>query len=293
MNNNIKIIGVAAVAAIVAATVIVIHVGRGDGDQAAEQQNKAARKSKKPYLVQKNAAVSAVKYHLDESASKPARRRLGRAAGRFAAVASDGIFRDSDGRPYPPSEQKIMAAAAAAIENDDLKAAIGLADKALVSGNKYLREAVVDALGWFGAPAMAELTPFMSDPDKDVAEAASSHWKDALQEIDDDGMKAGVTEMSAMALKDKDLLEDVASELIGIDELAAIQVIVNVIEDGGAGVDAAREVYEIITDEEWGDIDTAEAWLQENYDPGDDDDEEFFEGQELQDGQEVLVDQWS
>lgn len=273
MNNNVKIIGVAAVAAIVAVTAIIIHVGRGDGDQTVEQQNKSSRKGRKPYLVQKNAAVSAVKYHQDESASKSARRKIGRTAGRFSAAASDGIFRDSDGKPYPPSDQKIMAAAAAAIDNDDLKAALGLADKALASGNKELREAVVDALGWFGVEAMAELTPFMSDPDKDVADAASSRWKDALQEIDDDGVKAGVIEMSAMAIKDKDMLEDVANELVGIDELAAIQVIVNVIETGGAAADAVREVYDLITGEEWSDIDAAESWLQENYDSGDKDDD--------------------
>lgn len=286
MNTNIKLVGVAAVAAIVVATAIVIHVGRGDGEQPTEPQGASATSGRKPYLVQKNAAASAVKYSQDESAKRPVRRRAGHATGVFSAAASDGIFRDSDGKPYPPSEQKIMSAAAAAIEHDDLEAARGLAAKALASGNKELREAVVDALGWFGASAMAELTPFMSDPDGDVAEAACSHWKDALQEIDDDGVKAGVIEISAKALKDKDMLEDVANELIGIDELAAIQVIVNVIEAGGAAADAVREVYDTITGEEWSDIDAAEAWLQENYDPDDDDDEENFEDQEVQDGQD-------
>ena len=124
-----------------------------------------------------------------------------------------------------------------------------------------------------GVEAMAELPPFMSDPDQDVADAASSRWKDALQEIDDDGVKAGVIEMSAMAIKDKDMLEDVANELVGIDELAAIQVIVNVIETGGAAADAVREVYDLITGEEWSDIDAAESWLQENYDSSEQDDE--------------------
>ena len=96
MNNNIKIIGVAAVAAVVAVTAIIIHVGRGDGDQTVEQQNKSSRKGGRPYLVQKNAVASAVKYHQDESANKPGRRKIGRAVGRFSAVASDGIFRDSE-----------------------------------------------------------------------------------------------------------------------------------------------------------------------------------------------------
>ena len=272
MNNNIKIIGVAAVAAIVAVTAIIIHVGRGDGDQTVEQQNKSSRKGGRPYLVQKNAVASAVKDHQDESANKPGRRKIGRAVGRFSAVASDGIFRDSEGRPYPPSEQKIMAAAAAAIENDDLNAARDLADTALASGNKDLREAVVDALGWFGADAMAELTPFMADPDREVADAASSHWKDALQEMSDDGEKAGIVEMSLNSLRNKDLLEDVANELIGMDEVAALQVLVNVIEgDNKLAVEAAQDTYESITGEKWAGVDAAEQWLQDNYKPPDDD----------------------
>jgi hypothetical protein len=60
--------------------------------------------------------------------------------------------------------------------------------------------------------------------------------------------------------------ERIANELIGIDELAAIQVIANVIESGGAAADAMRDVYDFITGDEWRDIDAAEAWLQENYD---------------------------
>ena len=99
-----------------------------------------------------------------------------------------------------------------------------------------------------------------------------SHWKDALQEIEEDGMKAGVVEMSLKALADKDLLEDVADELIGIDELAAIQVIANVIEVGSDSAAAAvKEVYDNITGEKWSGVDAAEEWLQENYTSDDDD----------------------
>jgi hypothetical protein len=275
MKINIKIVVGVFVAAL-AAIAIFHHGGRGDDDQRVEQR---VRKNKKPYLVQKNAAASAVKYQRDDAARKPTRKGIGSIAGRFAATANNGVFCDSDDNPYPPEEQKIMAAAAAAIEHDDLNAARDLADKALASGNKDLREAVVDALGWFGADAMAELTPFMSDPDGEVADAASSHWKDALQEIDDEGLKAGIIEMSVKALKNNDMIEDVANELIGIDELAAIQVIVNVIESGGAAADAMRDVYDSITGDEWRDIDAAESWLQENYEPDDDDEGQYDEGE--------------
>lgn len=68
------------------------------------------------------------------------------------------------------------------------------------------------------------------------------------------------------------MLEDVANELIGMDELAAVQVIANVMESGDRlAADAVRDVYDSITGEEWSGVDAAEAWLQENYTPPDDD----------------------
>ena len=265
MKASRKIAMVAVVAAVAAATAVLVLFERDGGAQPTTQ-------GQKPYLVQKNAAASAVKYIQDAPDAKT-KKKSRVVPSRFAAANEDGIFRDSDGNPYGPEDQKIMSAAAAAIEKDDLEVARSLAESALASSNAELRAAVVDALGWFGEDAMAELTPFMSDRDPEVAEAAVSHWKDALQEIDEDGMKAGVVEMSLKALADKELLEDVADELIGIDELAAIQVIANVIEDGGSAAASAavQEVYDNITGEKWSGVDAAEAWLQENYTPDEED----------------------
>ena len=263
---------VIAVVAVVATAVTVFFVLNGRVKAGPKTEVKLDDAKRKPYLVQKKAEVSAVKYK-DPSASTSTekKKKRGKIAGRIGAD-TDGVFRDGDGNPYPPADQEIMAAAEAAIDKDDLEGALGLAEKALTSSNKELKEMVVDALGWFGESAMAELTPFMSDADEEVAEKAASHWKDALQEISDDGVKAGVVEMSLKALKNKDLLEDVANELIGMDELAAVQVIANVMESGDRlAADAVRDVYDSITGEEWSGVDAAEAWLQENYTPPDDD----------------------
>ena len=274
MKTSRKIAIIAGLVVLAAAVVMAVLfltgrmrlTGRGSGTQ-------PTVRVKRPYLVQKNADTSAVKYHQDASEAK-AKERVRAVPRRFAAANEDGIFRDSDGKPYSQADQKIMSAAAAAINKDDLELARSIAEKALVSDNVELREAVVDALGWFGESAMVELTPFLSDPDAGIASAASSHWKDALQEIEDDGIKAGVIEKSLNVLADKDLLEDVANELIGIDELAAVQVIANVMESGNeAAIAAVQEAYDSITGEKWNGLDAAEAWLQENYVPDDDDDE--------------------
>ena len=230
------------------------------------------RRSREPLLTQKSAKTSAVKpvaVQKTDGKAKGKGKSPGRRFGRIASGDGDGVFRDSDGKPYPEEDQNVMALAAAAVENDDMVGARALAEAALSSGNRDLREAVVEALGWFGEDTMVELVPFLSDPDESIAETARSHWMDGLQQIKDDGMKAGVIEMTLKAITNKDMIEDVANELIGIDELAAVQVVVDVIESGGAAVRAAKEVYNSITGDDWKDVDAAEAWLQENYMPED------------------------
>ena len=271
---------IAAVAVLVAAVaVVLVQSGREKDVKKVEAGTSRAKSKHGPYLVQKKAAVSAVKYPSAAGSGKTSRpKRKKGVVGRpnsFPKANSDNVYRDADGKPYPEADQKIMAAAEAAIDEDNLDLARSLAEQALASDNKELREMVVDALGWFGEEAMSELTPFMSDPDEDVAGQATSHWKDALQEVSDDGTKAGIVELSLGALKNKDILEDVANELMDIDELAALQVVVNVMEGGNdAATEALREVYDSITGEEWTGVDAAEEWLQKNYTPPDDDDDD-------------------
>ena len=261
--NVKKMMAVISVAVVVAIIVAVAVFGRWSHGQKPG--------NKRPYLTQKNATTSAVKpYSRDEQVGRESgekQTKKVRPDSRFASANPDGVFRDSDGNTYPKADQVVMAAAAAAIENDDLKSALELAKTALISDNRDLREAVVDALGWFGAQALTELLPFMADPDSEVAESAQSNWLGALQELSDDGMKAGIIEMTVKVLKDKDVMENVANELIGMDELAAVQVIANLVEEGGEAATVAKEVYDTITGEEWKDVDAAELWLQENYTP--------------------------
>ena len=59
-------------------------------------------------------------------------------------------------------------------------------------------------------------------------------------------------------------------ELIDMDEKLALQTLVDVIEGGKAapqGVATAREQYEFLTGEEYTNIDAANQWLAENYEP--------------------------
>lgn len=278
MQIRTKIVIAAAVVAVAVVVAFLLLKGQGKEEPKAkvrnapkaERGNGAVKSTRKPYLTQKNAATSAVKYPTKSTGNK--KRPGGMKAGRIGGTG-DEVYTDSDGKPYPPADQKIMAAADAAIENDDLEGARSLAEAALKSDNADLKEKVVEALGWFGEAAMAELTPFMSDANEEVAKAATDNWVDALQNMDDDGVKAGVVEMSLKSIRNKDILEVVADELVGLDDhLAAVQAIANVMEgDSSPAAEAAREAYETITGEKWSGVDAAEKWLQENYKPPEDD----------------------
>ena len=269
MQTRTKIVIAAAVVAV--AVVVAFLLLKGKGEPKAEGGERAEKGKRRAYLVQKNAATSAVKYPTASKSTGKKKRPGGMKAGRIGSTG-DEVYTDSDGKPYPPGDQKIMAAADAAIEKDDLEGARSLAEEALKSDNADLKEKVVDALGWFGEAAMAELTPFMSDANEEVAKAAADHWVDALQNIEDDGVKAGVVELSLKSIRNKDILEDVANELIGLDERAAVQVIANVMEgESSPAAEAARETYETITGEKWSGVDAAEKWLQKNYKPPKDD----------------------
>ena len=271
-------IGVAAVALAVA--LFFLLGPRRHAERPAEQDASAEGQKRPALLRQKGAAKSAVKSVLArQPAERGATNRMVRTGGpRYRGKIGGGddeIFRDENGKPYPEKDQTLMRQARDAIDNDDLESARALAAEAASSTNDELREMAVEALSWFGKDTLVELTQYMADANEDIAEAAKDGWMGGLQEIDDDGEKAGIVETTMKTLRNADVLEDIANELVGIDELAAVQALANIIEDGknAAAVAAAKEAYNSITDSAWKGVDAAEAWLQKNYVPDDDDDD--------------------
>lgn len=271
-------IGVGIAAVVAAAVLCYVFIPTGDDKPAVTKQTSSKGKKRSALLRQKGAEKSAVKPISERSqtprekvAEKKKPKLGGRLAGRIGG-GDDDVFRDPDGKAYPEKDQALMRQAREAIDNDDLESARALAAEAVSSPNDELREMAVEALSWFGKDAMVELMPFMADANEEVAGAAKDGWMSGLQEIDDEGEKAGVIEATMKCIKDGEMLEDIANELIGMDDLAAIQVLADIIEEGGndAAAKAAKETYNTITGEDWSNIDKAEDWLQKNYEPDDD-----------------------
>ena len=161
-------------------------------------------------------------------------------------------------------EEKLVDDIHDALNDEDLELAIELAKVAVKSRNPEVRSEMVDTLRWFGDKVMPELLMFIDDPDEGVKMDATAAYQQAIYDIEDDKDKAKVIEISMRNLNDADALEEIASELIGMDDQLAVQTLVNVIDgESTTGRRIAKETYETVTGEEYTTFEAAEAWIRE------------------------------
>ena len=207
------------------------------------------------------------------------------ADGRRPAVAKPRVTAKRADRPKPvpsradddddeesrrtPEERKLAEDIEKALDEEDFELAKACAPLAVKCKDAEIRQSMVDTLAWFGEKAIPELTPFIADPDEDVAENAMSEWDSAVSSIDDDNEKITLVELAMAVVSDEDALESIAGEYIGVDERLAVESILRVIEHGGskAGIAKAKETYEFVTGDEFTDRAAAEKWLAEEYEP--------------------------
>ena len=176
---------------------------------------------------------------------------------------------DDEDSKRTPEEKKLAADIEKALDEEDFELAKKCAPLAMKCTDIEVRQAMVDTLGWFGEKAIPELTPFIADPDEDVAESAMNEWDSAVSSIENDGEKIGMTEMAMQVISDEDALESISGNYIGVDEKLAVESLLRVIESGGnaQGIAKAKETYEFVTGEEFTDRAAAEKWIAEEYEP--------------------------
>ena len=216
----------------------------------------------------------------DESALASARKIVD--AGRRPSAASKAAARkakpqlnlagddDADSN-RTPDEKKLAEDVEKALDEEDFELAKKCAPLALNCKDTEIRQAMVDTLAWFGEKSIPELTPFIADPDEDVAESAMNEWDSAVSSIEDDAEKIGMVELAMQVITDEDNLESISGEYIGVDEKLAVESLLRVIEAGGndKGIAKAKETYEFVTGEEFTDRAAAEKWIAEEYEPPD------------------------
>ena len=162
-----------------------------------------------------------------------------------------------------------------ALDGEDFRTIIELANKAQKSSNPEVRQHAVEALGWFGERALPELTVWMSDSDEDVAQTAMSQWSGALSEVEKPIDRFSIAFAAFQTITDADNLKTIgqeiantATELIDCEEneqvaaqrrVEIIQMLANTIVNGASkNRAAAMEAYEDITSSPWISVEEAE-----------------------------------
>ena len=248
----------------VATVAVGLWPSNDDGDAVLTRER---RRKRLPLISTTNApSVARVKI---EDAQRAMTNNVAQTQRKFK-IATEGNeeadWVDEDGNPWPKEQKQLMRAMSQAMEDDDFSSLRSLSDLVMDCPNAEIRERYVENLGWFWEQAVPELLGFMADPNEDVAQAAKDQWIDGVQTIENDAEKAVLLINVSKVMTDSEALESFADELIAMDELLALQTIVDTIDSGTPqAVKAVKDTYETITGEEWSDVEAAEKWLQENY----------------------------
>lgn len=166
-------------------------------------------------------------------------------------------------------DQKLADAIQAALDDEDLAEVRRLAERLVEHPAAEVRRRAIEALQWFGAKALAPLTPFLADADEDVRTSAMAAVEQALEETESETAKLDYIE-SLFRIRgacDADGLAMLGGQLKGLsDGAAVVDAAVRVIEAGRdpAAAKEMREVYEFVTGEPYTTPDAARRWLRES-----------------------------
>ena len=186
---------------------------------------------------------------------------------------------EQEWKSLKPEERQLLDELNEAMCGDDFETVSFAAEELSQDPNPIIRRAAVEAISWFGDKGLADMAVFLVDGDEEVAELAKERWSLGVQEVEDDQEKATLAKLGMLYVKDEDSLTTFMGDLTTVDDdLKVMQVLVDLIEEGTPESAAvAREQYEWMTGDEYRNVDYADLWLQENYEPPEEDEPEEFE----------------
>lgn len=246
-----KLVTCMAVAAVAVATILLFRPGRTDIT--------ATRKDVVDVKKVPQASVKKVR-----TAKRTA--SVANAKGSQPPNAASRPSANDDGLNLSPADEKTMDEIQSALDDESLDAIRKLAAMALSSSTAEVRQKAVDALGWFGKDALAELLPFLADADEDVRSSAMGAVEHALSQVENEGMKARYIEMlvNVNGACSEDGLAMLSGQLNGLsDSSLAVATAVRIIQanPGEAAVEEMKEVYQFHTNEDYTTPEAAEKWL--------------------------------
>ena len=242
-----------------------------------------------------------VRHTPGRSAAKAARKQKSQAKSELLVVGDAGtrarLLAEAadEERSLTPEMASIVASLQACLDGEDRKALTKICDKiARIRRERgeeavpaMVRENAVEAIGYFLPASLAEILPFLADPDTDVAEAAAGQFDDVLNDTSiGDRALSSIIVMMANVIDNEDTID---SMMMSIDcnmrNSVKVSTCNKLLENGtGTIVKQLRETIADILEVEVGELpadnkalqEKLNDWLKEN--PDDADDESLYGG---------------
>lgn len=175
--------------------------------------------------------------------------------------------------------------------DDDMTNTLASAIEAAGSGNRELRAKAVEYAAWYGKDGMDALMLYMADPDEEIAEDARAAWVEGLRDIEDDDERAMLVAPLSKVLTDPDTIEGMLMSLNDLPNIAQMQVLIDIMDTGtDAAYEVASDHYTFMTGEDFTTVEAAQAWLDENWDGDDEEEDEAVRPERVADEAEADID---
>ena len=277
MKNRIKVIACVAVVLIVGVFAAVWTSGDGVDDRASSRKSRKVRASSVVRTGAKSKKVTEIS--LDERDGK-----------RSVRIVESDIERpnvadeDDDEAKLTQKQRAALKELQAALDEDDIKAVRRALDKmiAKTSSNGSLeglptvmRAHALEALGWFGKSAVADIVPFLADSDSSISKDAFDKFQMAIDECDDDGEKSLIVKTMMQVITDGEQIDTMLNNLNDMRNSVKAETITSILTDG---TDKAKQVMMEqlgeYTEDDVSTIDDLKRWIVEN--PDEDDSDEIY-----------------
>ena len=171
------------------------------------------------------------------------------------------------------TDERVIERLEDAVEKEDFVATLAIVNEFKDATNVAVRLRCVESIGWFGGKSAKVLEPFLADSDEDVRSEAQDQWDSAVNDIEDEHEKGLLIESAMTLVRDREVMETVATQLNDLTPSLAIDIIVHMIAgSNGVARAAAKEAYEFVTGDDWKSPAAAQKWLEENQEEDEEED---------------------
>ncbi len=156
-----------------------------------------------------------------------------------------------DGAKVFPDDKKLMSSIQDAVEKKNDSKIKSLSIPAAASKSRFIRGAMIQALGSLGSECLAYMLPYVCDEDEENAQNAVANVVQIISEIEDEKRKIDETVIFMKVLKDESSLEVLAMSLNSASNIQyAIEAVIELMKcKNKNAVSTARKSYRFISGE--------------------------------------------